>query len=70
LINTSPKRNPGVLQANDQIRSGSGSAINTAKKRDVPQSGKVGTKVFIPTQQHINGWDDLPKQTSAVVPKA
>jgi hypothetical protein len=30
----------------------------------------VGTKVFIRTQQHINGWDDLPKQTSAVVPNA
>ena len=30
----------------------------------------AGTKVFIRTQQHINGWDDLPKQTSAVVPIA
>ena len=30
----------------------------------------VGTKVFIRTQQHINGWDDLPKQTSAIVPEA
>ena len=30
----------------------------------------VGTKVFIRTQQHIDGWDDLPKQTSAIVPKA
>lgn len=30
----------------------------------------VGTKVFIRTQQHIDGWDDLPKQTSAVVPIA
>jgi hypothetical protein len=41
-----------------------------ANKLDVLQSGKVGTKVFIRTQHHINGWDDLPKQTSAVVPKA
>lgn len=30
----------------------------------------VGAKVFIRTQQHIDGWDDLPKQTSAIVPKA
>jgi len=30
----------------------------------------VGMKVFIRTQQHIDGWDDLPKQTSAIVPKA
>jgi hypothetical protein len=31
---------------------------------------KAGTRVCIRTQQHINGWDDLPKQTSAIVPKA
>jgi len=30
----------------------------------------AGTRVCVRTQQHINGWDDLPKQTSAVVPKA
>jgi hypothetical protein len=30
----------------------------------------VGTRVFIRTQQHIDGWDDIPKQTTAVVPKA
>ena len=30
----------------------------------------VGTKVFIRTQQHIDGWTDFPKQTSAIVPKA
>ena len=30
----------------------------------------VGMRVCIRTQQHVNGWDDLPKQTSAVVPKA
>ena len=30
----------------------------------------VGTKVFIRTQQHIDGWGDIPKQTSAIVPKA
>ena len=30
----------------------------------------VGTRVFIRTHQHINGWDDLPKQTTAIVPKA
>jgi hypothetical protein len=30
----------------------------------------VGTKVFIRTQQQINGWDGVPKQTSAVVPEA
>lgn len=30
----------------------------------------VGLRVCIRTQQHINGWDDLPKQTSAVVPSA
>jgi hypothetical protein len=30
---------------------------------------KAGTKVFIRTQQHINGWDDLPRQTCAIVPK-
>jgi len=30
---------------------------------------KAGTRVCIRTQQQINGWDDLPKQTSAIVPK-
>ena len=28
----------------------------------------VGKAVFIRTLQHINGWTDLPKQTSAIVP--
>jgi hypothetical protein len=28
----------------------------------------VGKAVWIRTRQHINGWNDLPKQTSAVVP--
>jgi hypothetical protein len=31
---------------------------------------RAGTRVCIRTQQHINGWDDLPKQTSAIVPGA
>ena len=31
---------------------------------------RPGTRVCIRTQQHINGWDDLPKQTSAIVPGA
>ena len=30
----------------------------------------VGTKVFIRTQQHIDGWTDIPRQTCAIVPKA
>ena len=30
----------------------------------------VGTKVFIRTQQQINGWEGVPTQTSAVVPEA
>ena len=30
----------------------------------------VGAKVFIRTQQHINGWTDLPQQISAIVPSA
>ena len=30
----------------------------------------AGSKVFVRTQQHIDGWDDFPKQTCAVVPKA
>jgi hypothetical protein len=30
----------------------------------------VGSRIFIRTRQHINGWDDLPKQTTAIVPKA
>jgi hypothetical protein len=30
----------------------------------------VGKAVWIRTRQHINGWNDLPKQTSAIVPKA
>jgi hypothetical protein len=30
----------------------------------------AGMRVFIRTQQHIDGWDDLPKQTNAIVPKA
>ena len=29
----------------------------------------AGMRVCIRTQQHINGWDDLPKQTSAIVPE-
>ena len=29
-----------------------------------------GTRVFIRTRQQINGWEDAPKQTSAIVPKA
>ena len=28
------------------------------------------SRVFIRTYQHIDGWEDLPKQTSAIVPKA
>ncbi len=28
----------------------------------------VGRAVWIRTRQHINGWNDLPKQTSAIVP--
>jgi hypothetical protein len=27
------------------------------------------SRIFIRTQQHIDGWDDLPKQTTAIVPK-
>ena len=30
----------------------------------------VGSQVCIRTRQQINGWQDLPKQTSAIVPKA
>jgi hypothetical protein len=30
----------------------------------------MGMRVCVRTQQHINGWDDLPKKTSAIVPKA
>ena len=29
----------------------------------------VGSQVFIRTRQQINGWEDQPKQTSAIVPK-
>lgn len=28
---------------------------------------KAGTRVWIRTRQHVNGWEDLPKQTSAIV---
>jgi hypothetical protein len=28
----------------------------------------AGSAVWIRTRQHINGWNDLPKQTSAIVP--
>ena len=28
------------------------------------------SRIFIRTQQHIDGWEDLPKQTTAIVPKA
>ena len=31
---------------------------------------RVGSQVFIRTRQQINGWEDTPKQVSAVVPKA
>jgi hypothetical protein len=30
----------------------------------------VGMRVFIRTRQQINGWEDLPEETSAVVPAA
>jgi hypothetical protein len=29
----------------------------------------VGKRVFIPTRQQVNGWQDSPKQTTAVVPR-
>ena len=29
---------------------------------------RAGSRVFIRTLQQINGWEDLPKQTSAIVP--
>jgi hypothetical protein len=28
------------------------------------------SRIFIRTYQHIDGWEDLPKQTSVIVPKA
>jgi hypothetical protein len=28
----------------------------------------AGSRVFIRTRQHINGWEDLPEQVSAIVP--
>ena len=31
---------------------------------------RVGSQVFIRTRQQINGWEDAPKQVSAIVPKA
>ena len=30
----------------------------------------VGSRVFIQTVQQIDGWQDLPRQTSAIVPAA
>jgi hypothetical protein len=30
----------------------------------------VGRRIFIRTRQHLNGWEDIPKQTTAVVPRA
>ena len=30
---------------------------------------RVGTQIFIRTRQQINGWEDAPKQASAIVPK-
>ena len=30
---------------------------------------RAGSQVFIRTRQQINGWEDAPKQTSAIVPK-
>ena len=30
----------------------------------------VGTRVFIHTRQQINGWQDTPERTTAVVPKS
>jgi hypothetical protein len=29
---------------------------------------RAGSRVFIQTLQQVNGWEDLPKQTSAIVP--
>jgi hypothetical protein len=33
----------------------------------VPPAGKA---VWVRTRQHINGWNDLPKTTSLIVPSA
>ena len=33
-------------------------------------SPPVGTKVFIRVNQNLDGWQDLPKETSAIVPPA
>jgi hypothetical protein len=30
----------------------------------------VGTKVFVRVNQNIDGWEDLPVETSAIVPGA
>lgn len=29
---------------------------------------RAGRRIFIRTRQHLNGWEDLPKQTTAIVP--
>lgn len=31
---------------------------------------RAGSQVFLRTRQQINGWEDAPKQVSAIVPKA
>lgn len=38
----------------------------------VARYGRIpaGSRIFIRTYQHIDGWEDLPKQTSVIVPKA
>jgi hypothetical protein len=44
----------------------------TARRLAVNKYGKppAGSRVFIRTCQLINGWQDQPKDTNAIVPRA
>ena len=55
----------GLLPARD-------GGVSDITERYVARFGvpPAGSQVFIRTRQQINGWEDLPKQTSAIVPQA
>jgi hypothetical protein len=65
IANSRDYRVLGVLPAPAQ-----GSCDITNLYRARYGSPPVGTKVFVQVNQNINGWEDVPVETSAIVPAA
>ena len=75
-----PQQAPGSVPAPAGRPGQSATPESNMKFLDVPQSGHLGTcisfkyglppantRIFIETQQQINGWRDIPKRTKANV---